>query len=473
MVSHAVQPETFDEGRPAMENGEHRDPADVSAVTPTAGEDPSLCCLACDQERPRLSIVLLGLNHKTADVALRECLGFSDEEADHALRTFQTSPVIREVFLLSTCNRVEILVATPDTAAAVAAAKTYLSESKRLPVADFESALYIHYGDDAVRHIFRVAASLDSMVVGEPQILGQIKEAYRAAVDKKTSGVILNRLLHKTFFVAKRIRTETGIGDHAVSISYAAIELGRKIFGELQGKRVMLIGAGEMAELAVEHLIRNRAGAITVANRTFERGVELARRFSGQAIRFEEIIDGIQDVDIVISSTGATDYVLRKQQIKQAMKNRRNRRLFFIDIAVPRDIDPEINRINNAYVYDIDDLKGIVDENIEDRNREAMKARRIIDEAVIGFRRWYDTLAVVPTIVSLRDKVETLAQKELEKTMGTLSHLSEADKRAVKRMTHALVNKILHDPTQFLKKDGCHGDKSVSLDLTRKLFKLD
>jgi glutamyl-tRNA reductase len=211
----------------------------------------------------------------------------------------------------------------------------------------------------------------------------------------------------------------------------------------------MLIGAGEMAELAVEHLIRNRAGTITVANRTFARGVELANRFRGKAIKFEEIIDSIKAVDIVISSTGASDYVLRKNQIKEAMKSRRNRSLFFIDIAVPRDIDPDINRINNAYVYDIDDLKGIVDDNIEDRNREAVKAQRIIDEAVIGFRKWYDALEVVPTIVSLRGKVEAMARQELEKTLGALKHLSDADKRAIERMTGALVNKILHEPTDF------------------------
>lgn len=418
-------------------------------------------------------IVLLGLNHKTASVHVRECIAFTEDETERALRLLRESAAIKEAVLFSTCNRVELLMAVAKQEEGLAAAKRFLADFKKVPLDHFDDALYTYRGDDAVRHTFQVASSLDSMVVGEPQILGQMKTSYRQATVARTSGVILNKLLHRTFFVAKKVRTETGIGDHAVSISYAAIELGRKIFGDLQGKPVMLIGAGEMAELAVEHLIRNRAGALTVANRTFAKGVELARRFSGKAIHFEEIVDGIQDVDIVISSTGATDYVLRKQQIKQVMKNRRNRRLFFIDIAVPRDIDPEINRINNAYVYDIDDLKGIVDENIEDRNREAMKARRIIDEAVIGFRRWYETLAVVPTIVELRDKVETLARNELEKTLGSMSHLPEADKRALERMTHALVNKILHDPTQFLKKDGCHGNKSVSLDLTRKLFNLD
>ncbi len=418
-------------------------------------------------------IVLLGLNHKTASVDVRECIAFTPEETDRALEVLRVNPVIAESVLLSTCNRIELLMAVDDVEAAVAVAKRFISEFKKVPLAQFERALYQYLGDEAVRHTFQVAASLDSMVVGEPQILGQMKAAYHRATLERTSGVILNKLFHRTFFVAKKVRSETGIGDHAVSISYAAIELGKKIFGELAGKRVMLIGAGEMAELAVEHLIRNRAGTITVANRTFERGVELAQRFYGKAIKFEEIVDTIKDVDIVISSTGASGYVLDKEQVKRAMKSRRNRRLFFIDIAVPRDIDPEINRIGNAYVYDIDDLKGVVDDNIEDRQREAVKAQRIIDETVIAFRKWYDTLDVVPTIVSLRGKVTGMAQQELQKTLGTLSHLSETDKQAIERMTGALVNKILHEPTHFLKKNGCRGDKTVSLDLTRKLFNLD
>lgn len=418
-------------------------------------------------------IVLLGLNHKTAPVDVRECIAFTAEETDRALVMLRGNPTIGESVLFSTCNRIELLMAVDERDAAVRIAKAFIAEFKKVPLSQFENALYQYVGDEAVRHTMQVAASLDSMVVGEPQILGQMKEAYRKATVEKTSGVILNKLLHRTFMVAKKVRTETGIGDHAVSISYAAIELGKKIFGDLEGKRVMLIGAGEMAELAVDHLIRNRAGTITVANRTFSSGVELANRFRGKAIKFEEIIDCISDVDIVISSTGAPEYVLQKNQIKAAMKSRRNRSLFFIDIAVPRDIDPDINRINNAYVYDIDDLKGIVDENIDDRNREAVKAHRIIDEAVIGFHQWVDTLKVVPTIVSLRGKVETMARKELEKTLVALNHLSESDKRTIQRMTGALVNKILHEPTDYLKKDGCRGNKSVALDLTRKLFNLE
>ncbi|PID40507.1 MAG: glutamyl-tRNA reductase [Proteobacteria bacterium] len=418
-------------------------------------------------------ILLLGLNHKTAPVDVRDCIAFTADETDRALTLLKDTPAIGESVLFSTCNRIELLMVVDEARTAVPVAKQFIADFKRVPLAQFDDALYQYVGDEAVRHTFQVAASLDSMVVGEPQILGQMKEAYRKATMEKTSGAILNKLLHRTFFVAKKIRTETGIGDHAVSISYAAIELGKKIFGDLTGKQVLLIGAGEMAELAVEHLIHNRAGTITVANRTFARGSELAERFNGNAIKIEEIQDSLQTVDIVISSTGATNYILDQKTIKQAMKRRRNRRLFFIDIAVPRDIDPDINRINNAYVYDIDDLKGVVDENIEDRHREAVKAQRIIDEAVIAFRKWYDTLDVIPTIVSLRGKIEAMAERELEKTFGMLSHLSDGDRRAIQRMTDALVNKILHEPTHYLKKNGCYGNRTESLDLTRKLFKLD
>jgi len=420
-----------------------------------------------------IDIVLLGLNHKTAPVELRECLAFTGEQIETALDDFSNYPQLSEMVLISTCNRVEILMTTSDRRIAIQTAKQYISKIKNIPVPEFENALYIHTGEDAIRHVFRVASSLDSMVVGEPQILGQMKDAYLIATQKNTSGVILNRLLHKTFFVAKRVRSETGIGDHAVSISYAAIELGRKIFGSLEEKKVLLIGAGEMAELAVEHLIRNRSGDVFVANRTFERGLELAKRFKGRAIRLEEVSECLKEVDIVISSTGAPGFILNRDQVKSVMRVRKNRPVFFIDIAVPRDIDPEINRLSNAYVYDIDDLKNVIDENIEDRNREAVKGERIVDEAVIQFRKWYESLGVVPTIVSLRAKLERIAELETQKTLQSLKHLSDDDQLALQRMTQAMVNKILHDPTVYLKRNGCYGDKSIHIDVTRKLFNLD
>jgi len=417
-------------------------------------------------------ILLIGINHKTAPVELRECIAFTEVESESALQALSHKPHIKEVLLFSTCNRVEVLVVTENKAKAIDSTKDYIAEVNKIPRKEFEDALYIHEGDEAVRHIFRVASSLDSMVVGEPQILGQVKEAYRIATEAKASGVILNRLLHRTFFVAKRIRTETGIGDHAVSISYAAVELGRKIFGSLESKNVLLVGAGEMAELAVEHLIRNKAGEIYVANRTFENGVELARRFKGQAIRFEEIADSLKLVDIIISSTGSPDYVITRDQVKGVIRIRRNRPIFFIDIAVPRDIDPRVNRLTNSYVYDIDDLQGVIDENIEDRQREAIKGERIVDEAVIRFREWYASLEVVPTIIALRNKLESIAETEIKKTLQS-NKIPASSTGAIQKMTGSLINKIMHDPTVFLKKNSMPDDKSKRIDTVRKLFKLD
>jgi glutamyl-tRNA reductase len=417
-------------------------------------------------------IVLLGINHKTAPVELRECIAFSGDESITALKTLHRKPDINEVLLFSTCNRVELLFVTDDKTRTISATKDFIAEYNKIPLEQFDDALYIHEGNEAVRHVFRVASSLDSMMVGEPQILGQIKEAYRMATEMKSSGVILNRLLHRTFFVAKRIRTETGIGDHAVSISYAAVELGRKIFGNLAGKSVLLVGAGEMAELAVEHLIRNKASEIYVANRTFENGVELAKKYNGKPIRFEEITNFLESTDIIISSTGSPEFVITRDQVKTIIRKRRNRPIFFIDIAVPRDIDPRVNRLTNSYVYDIDDLQGVVDDNIEDRQHEAIKGERIIDEAVISFRQWYDSLEVVPTIIALRNKMESIAAAEIQKTLKS-NNIPEESVSAIQRMTGALINKILHDPTIFLKNNGMVEDKSLYIDIIRRLFKLD
>ncbi len=419
-----------------------------------------------------INIVLLGLNHTTAEVALRECLALSTEDTSNALSTFKQSDNIIENSIISTCNRVEILITTKDPQKAITYLKAFLSQTKSIPIEKFEKSLYIHVGNAAIKHIFRVAASLDSMVLGEPQILGQIKSAYRKSSEIKTSGVILNRLFHRAFFVAKRIRTETGIGSSAVSISYAAIELGRKIFGSLENKTVLLIGAGEMAELAVEHLIRNKVSKIQVANRTFKNGVALAKRFSGEALQFEEIKDCLAYVDIIISSTGATNYIVTRDQVKASMRHRKNKPIFLIDIAVPRNIDPTINKLTNAYVYDIDDLKGVIDSNIQERNKEAVKAERLVDEAVLHFEKWQKSLDVVPTIVSLRDKLKKIAECELKKTLNSLSHLKESDLNAIEKMTESMINKFMHHPTLFLKNEGCKEDKISYLDVTNKLFKL-
>ncbi len=418
-------------------------------------------------------IILTGINHKSAPVELRECIALTGDETLATLEHLRSHPEIGELVAVSTCNRVELLMAANDTDAAVRAAHQYLVEAKQIPPDQLEKATYTHVGDDAVRHLFRVAASLDSMMVGEPQILGQVKQAYLTATEQKTSGVLLNRLLHRAFFVAKKVRTETGIGDHAVSISYAAVELGRKIFGDLTGRHVLLIGAGEMAELAVEHLNQHQVGTVYVANRTFENGLRLAKTFNGQAICFDEIENYLSKVDVVIGSAGGSDFLVTPKQMKRILKKRRHRPLFFIDIAVPRNIDPAINRLENAYVYDIDDLTAVVDENMADRQKEAVKGERIVEESVIHFRQWYDSLDVVPTIVALRKKVEKIVDHEIERTFNGLDEESAIDREAFDRMKQALTKKMLHDPTLFLKSDGCRADRTRYVDLIRRLFKLD
>ena len=418
-------------------------------------------------------ISLIGLSHHTAPVEVREKIAFSANDVPEALVGISSIAGVKEVMLFSTCNRVEVLVVAGNEYGTVEEVKKFIADYNHVSVSEFENSMYVFEGEDAVRHVFRVASSLDSLVVGEPQILGQIKDAFQFSLQNKTNGIILNRLLPRAFSVAKKVRSETGIGDRAVSISYAAIELSRKIFDTLEGKKALLIGAGEMAELAVEHLIQNRIARIYVANRTFERGLALAKKFNGEAIGFEEISDVLNEVDVIISSTGSPDFVITRGQMKEVMKARRNRPIFFIDIAVPRDIDPQINQIPNVYVYDIDDLKSAIDKNIQDRRKEAVKGERIVDEAVIHFREWREGLEITPILIALRKKMDTIAETEIERTLKSLNHLAPDDRKALDRMMKSVVNKILHDPTLFLKNEGVGENKSFVLDVIRKLFNLD
>jgi len=422
-------------------------------------------------------IILIGANHKTAPVELREKLSFSQEQIETALEFIKQDSGIKEGLVVSTCNRLEFLyihkAGNKENNDRVDAVLAFISELKQLPVSEFKASLYIHTDDDAIRHLFCVAASLDSMVVGEPQILGQVKKAYKTAVTAGSTGVMLNRLMHKSFSVAKRVRKQTGIGDNAVSISYAAIELAHKIFADLATKSVMLIGAGEMAELAVEHLLAHQVKEIVVANRTFKNALELARKFNGQAVQYEERVAALADVDIIISSTGATEYVLTRDQVKGIMKKRQHKTLFFIDIAVPRDIDPRINKVSNAYVYDIDDLRNIVETNISQREQETVRAQRFVEEALLAFRRWLDELAVVPTIKAINRKMTDIVNLECEKTLAGLAHLSKDDAESIRRMTRAIASRAIHDPILFLRNTGDHRDDSLYLNIARQLFNLD
>ncbi len=418
-------------------------------------------------------IVLIGMNHKSAPVEVREQLAVACKEKVDPLVHLPQLQHVDEMFFVSTCNRVEILFICRDAHEALEEVKRLLRNHLGDQFNDsLDQHFYTHHSLDAVKHLFRVASSLDSMVVGEPQILGQIKTAYRQATEHKTVGVILNRLLHKTFSVAKRVRSETCVGSYAVSISYAAVELARKIFGKLADKRVLLIGAGEMAELAAEHLLAQGVCQMAVANRTLERAVSLARRFRAQTVPFDHILDNLKNADIVLTSTGSPEPILLHRDVKSRMRERRNRPLFFIDIAVPRDIDPKINEIDNVYVYDIDDLQGVIDLNLEDRKREAERAEHIIAEETLKFEDWLCTLKVVPTIIALRDKAEAIRQLEIQKTLSHLPHLSDSDRKAIEVLTDSIVRKILHDPILYLKRKSERETGQVCIDFTQQVFNL-
>ena len=391
-------------------------------------------------------IVLVGLNHRTAGVDVRERFALVDfcSRENWAL---PCDDVIGEAMILSTCNRVELL-ATGHGDVAGRILERWATARGTDPE-ELRPYVYIYKNMDAVRHLFSVASSLDSMILGEPQILGQLKSAYRKAAACHATGVILNRLLHKAFSVAKRVRTETAVASSAV-------------------------GAGEMAELAATHLLQAGVDEILVANRTFSRGEELARQFNGRALPFESLASHLTEVDIIITSTGSPDPVIRARDIRGVLKARKNRPMFFIDIAVPRDIDPDVNGLDNVYLYDIDDLKEVVEENLATRRDEAQKAAEIVDEEVDIFRQWLCSLDVQPTIVDLIQHGENAAHEEVARTLKRLGHVDDATREAIEVMALALVRKLNHDPIMFLKRGTMSQEGSAPrISLMRRIFNLD
>jgi glutamyl-tRNA reductase len=419
-----------------------------------------------------MELVVVGLNHNTAPIQLRECLAFPENKMEDALRKVRTIPSVKENMIVSTCNRVEVYAATRQSDKAILDLKHFLSQYHGLPLKEFEKNLYSLMGQEAVKHIFRVASSLDSMVVGEPQILGQIKSAYEMAAESKTSGLILHRLLHRAFHVAKRVRTETKIGDSAVSVSSVAVEFAQKIFETLEKKTVLLIGAGEMCELAARHLVSGGVEKVWVTNRTYERAVSLAQEFKGEAIPFDDMNQGLKKVDIVISATDSPQYLIRHDQMAKMIKERKQKPIFFIDIADPRDIEPSVGDIENVYLYNIDDLKKVADENIKDRGKEAQKADTIVQDEVIKFVNWYHSLEITPTIVALRNKFEEIRKRELEKTLSLHPNLSDKEKKSLEALTSAIINKILHTPSTLLKQSDEEAMGDFYLDTLRTLFQL-
>lgn len=415
-----------------------------------------------------MKILVIGLNHKTADVEVRERIAFNGQKLEEGLLRIRELPGVDEAVILSTCNRVEIYSDVKDPEQASDSIISFLADFHGIDKGDIKNALYTFSDNDAVVHLFRVASSLDSMVVGEPQILGQIKDAFEFALRKKTTGIFLNRLMKKAISVAKRVRTETRIAENAVSISFAAAELARKIFTDLWEMSFMLLGAGEMAELAAKHMMSFGIKEVIVVNRTYERGCELAKEFDGRAARFEDLMKEMVHTDIIICSTGAHSYVLRKDDMVKIMKERRQKPVFIIDISVPRNIDPEINDLDNVYLYDIDDLQGVVDANILERKKEAEKAGLIIDEEIEGFKKWLNSLDSVPTIVAIREKAEAIKRDELERLTNRFPDLGEKERKAIEYMASAIVNKLIHPPTAALKDDS--DDREALIATIKKLY---
>jgi glutamyl-tRNA reductase len=412
-----------------------------------------------------------GLSHRNAPVSVRERIAVEEDKLREILGDVQASGLAAEVVVLSTCNRVEVYGVADVPGEARAAIFRHLCRQRGVSLAEVEPVLYTHEEADAIRHAFRVAASLDSMMIGEPQILGQVKDAFALAQACATVGPTLHGLFTQAFAVAKKIRSETEIARHAVSVSFAAVELAKKIFAGLSGRSVLLVGAGKMGELAARHLVEQGAFPIYVTNRTWSRAQEMARALSGTAVPFDELTSALGAVDIAITSTGAAAPLVTRAAVQRLMQGRR-RPLFFIDIAVPRNVETEVNTLDNVYVYDIDDLKSVVDANLRERSREAHRAEGIVDRELAKFVARLRDVEVVPTIVSLRQRAESIRQAEIEKALGRLPDAPPEVREALDALSSAIVNKILHPPIAKLRESSRAGAGRRWTALVHELFGL-
>ncbi|MBF0136111.1 MAG: glutamyl-tRNA reductase [Magnetococcus sp. DMHC-1] len=420
-----------------------------------------------------MKIAVVGLNHQTAPVALRERVAFTAEALPASLAALVALDGVAEGVILSTCNRVEVYLTSREPETAIATVRTWLATTHQVETEQLSPHLYAFQDQLAIRHGYRVAASLDSLVVGEPQILGQMKQAYHDAAEVRATGPILNKFFHQAFRVAKRVRSETAIAENAVSVAYAAVALARKIFGSLEGKSCLLIGAGEMCELAARHLVSNGIAHVLVTNRTLQRAENLATAFGGHAFPLDKLADNLDRADIVISSTGSTAYLVDGPMVRAALKKRRQRPMFFIDIAVPRDLDPRIADVDSAFLYDMDDLNRIVEQNRQERHQATEAADRIIDAEVPVFAAWLDSLGVLPTIIALRQRLEGIRDAEVARVTAKWPGLTDPDRQRVEELARLLVNKILHAPVSRLRQLGARRDGDLFVDAARQIFDLD
>jgi glutamyl-tRNA reductase len=420
-----------------------------------------------------LNLILVGVNHKTTPVEIREKLAFTKGKIEESIDRLLNYPDIIEHTILSTCNRVEIYARANCHDSAIKSVKQFICDFHELSPVELEDHFYSYKNEEAVEHLFRVSSSLDSMILGEAQILGQVKDAYSLARDLRSTGLVLNQLFEKAFNIAKKVREETGIAERSVSISSAAVELAQKIFDDLENHTVMLVGTGEMAELAAKHLISYGVKTVYVTSRTYERAANLARTLNGSALDFEAFKNELHRADIVITSTSASSFIIKKEMVEKAIQERKNKPIFFIDIAVPRDIEPDVNDLENVYLYDIDDLHVVVSANMKEREKEAENAMNLISHEVTKFNNWIGSLDAVPTIIEIRKKAENIRKQEIERTLKKLPHVSEDDKQLLRQMSSSMINKILHKPTIKLKQKTQSEDGHVYLKAIRHLFHLD
>ncbi len=422
-----------------------------------------------------MEILCIGLNHETAPVSVREKLALKDSSLEKSLQWLKAYPGILEALILSTCNRVEFYLAVKkDAFQKDLLLQKLFTQRLELQEEGWEQFLYQHSNHKAVSHLFSVTSGMDSMVLGEPQITGQVKDAYQKASSQKAVGTILNRLLNKSFFVSKRVRTETELAARAVSVSYVAVELAKKIFGDLSDRTALLAGAGEMAELAARHLASHGISQILVASRTMESARKLANTFQGKAVRFDSLSQDLVQVDILICSMAASTYILQAEQIREVMRARKQKPVFIIDMAVPRNMDPRADDLKNVYLYDMDDLQNVLNTNLAERKKELKKAEIIVQEEVRDFLSWLSNLDLVPTIVSLRERAEEIRKQELEKAFSLLkTSLSDKQKKTIEAMSQAIVNKILHDPIHQIKQAEKQGEEAQLVAALQQLFSID
>lgn len=417
-----------------------------------------------------MNLALVGINHRTAPVEIRERMNIQEDLLPAAVTDLIARDGVEEGLILSTCNRVEVVTRLRDEVDPQLLLRTFLADYHHCDLSPYEKYFYWYRREEVIRHLFRVASSLDSMILGEPQVLGQLKSAYSTARSLGALSGSLNEIVTRALAVARRVRRETAIGTTAVSVSYAAVELARKIFGSLAGKTIFVVGAGKMSELAAKHLLRSGSSTIFVSNRTYERAEELARAFHGTAIRFEDLFDHIQKADIVICSTAAPHFVIYRSQAEKWLAARKHRPMFFVDIAVPRNVEPAINELANAFVYDIDDLGQVVEANRKQREREAVWAEEIVTQEVQRTLRRLASHDLAPTIVALEDRLNQIREGEMNRLHGRLSTLTPDQREAVDALTRSIQNKILHGPITELKSVAGQPEHGALVQLIRKIF---